>query len=498
MASIAAGNAGVTVQVHGQRLGSYGGVAPQARVAVYKACWTAPDPADDGCSTADLVTAIDAAVRDRVDVLNLSVGGPDHASTPSSARCSARPRPTSWWSRPPATTAPRVRRPPRPLGHHRRRHHRRRTPRGACGSPRAPSTGAMASTRGTGPARVVLGAGSPRPGHLARPGAVLPARQPRRRARRRAPSCSASAAASDASTSPPPSRGRRRRAWCWSTRAAAGRRRLPQRADRAPRPARGTRRCVRWLRAHPGGRAALRPDRGARAPGAARSRWTRRRRPDRRGRSSPTWSPPAVGVLGAVPPSVPRHPLGLRLRHLGGRGAHQRRGRRCCARRHDWPAGVVRSALATTAGPVPGAPALPVGAGRVRVARADRPASGLPGRPAATTAPGWTGRPRRRSTRPRCCSPGAGTIARGPSPTSAGGRCTSPRAATGFTRHEVAVRPAAIRLAPGESATVHASSPSSGRRCSPGRRLRDLARRQRHPRADPGADQPLGPSRTGD
>ena len=74
MASIAAGNAQVSVQVNDQRLGSYGGVAPQARVAAYKACWTAPDPADDGCSTADLVTAVDTAVRDRVDVLNLSVG----------------------------------------------------------------------------------------------------------------------------------------------------------------------------------------------------------------------------------------------------------------------------------------------------------------------------------------------------------------------------------------------------------------------------------------
>ena len=50
-------------------------MAPQARLAIYKACWTAPDPADDGCSTADLVTAVDRAVGDGVDVLNLSVGG---------------------------------------------------------------------------------------------------------------------------------------------------------------------------------------------------------------------------------------------------------------------------------------------------------------------------------------------------------------------------------------------------------------------------------------
>ena len=76
VASIAAGDAGVSARVDRQRLGTYAGVAPQARLAIYKACWTAPDPRDDGCSTADLVSAIDAATEDGVDVLNLSVGGP--------------------------------------------------------------------------------------------------------------------------------------------------------------------------------------------------------------------------------------------------------------------------------------------------------------------------------------------------------------------------------------------------------------------------------------
>ncbi|MDP3892099.1 S8 family serine peptidase [Nocardioides sp.] len=75
VASVAAGNAGVSVQVDGEAFGAFGGVAPQARLAVYKACWTAPDPADDGCATADLVTAVDRATADGVDVLNLSVGG---------------------------------------------------------------------------------------------------------------------------------------------------------------------------------------------------------------------------------------------------------------------------------------------------------------------------------------------------------------------------------------------------------------------------------------
>lgn len=80
-AAIAAGNSGVPVRVGGEELGEYAGIAPQARLSVYKACWTAPDPADDGCSTADLVTAIDRATADGVDVLNLSVGGPPGLDT---------------------------------------------------------------------------------------------------------------------------------------------------------------------------------------------------------------------------------------------------------------------------------------------------------------------------------------------------------------------------------------------------------------------------------
>ena len=75
-ASVAAGTGKAPVRSGRHRLGRFSGVAPRARVAVYKACWSAPDPADDGCATADLVAAIDRVARDRVDVLNLSVGGP--------------------------------------------------------------------------------------------------------------------------------------------------------------------------------------------------------------------------------------------------------------------------------------------------------------------------------------------------------------------------------------------------------------------------------------
>ncbi|MEO8247588.1 MAG: S8 family serine peptidase [Chloroflexota bacterium] len=81
VSSVAAGNAGVSVRVDGGDAGQFGGIAPQARIATYKACWGAPDPADDGCSTADVVAAVDAAVADHVDVLNLALAGGEGLDT---------------------------------------------------------------------------------------------------------------------------------------------------------------------------------------------------------------------------------------------------------------------------------------------------------------------------------------------------------------------------------------------------------------------------------
>lgn len=54
------------------------GVTPAAKIAMYKACWSGPEPAtdtDDGCATVDLLAAIEAAVADNVDVINYSIGG---------------------------------------------------------------------------------------------------------------------------------------------------------------------------------------------------------------------------------------------------------------------------------------------------------------------------------------------------------------------------------------------------------------------------------------
>ncbi|HSE10897.1 MAG TPA: S8 family peptidase [Nocardioidaceae bacterium] len=76
VAAIAAGNDRVQVRVMGQDFGQAAGMAPGARIAAYKVCWAAPDPADDGCDTADAVAAIDRAVADGVDVISYAIAGP--------------------------------------------------------------------------------------------------------------------------------------------------------------------------------------------------------------------------------------------------------------------------------------------------------------------------------------------------------------------------------------------------------------------------------------
>ncbi len=80
-AAIAAGNVGVDVAISRQDFGHVAGVAPAAALAIYKACWAAPDPGDDGCATPDTAKAVDQAVRDGVDVLNYSVAGHDATLT---------------------------------------------------------------------------------------------------------------------------------------------------------------------------------------------------------------------------------------------------------------------------------------------------------------------------------------------------------------------------------------------------------------------------------
>ncbi|WP_243073780.1 S8 family serine peptidase [Microbacterium sp. SS28] len=73
-ASTAAGNGGIAVAVTDAASATITGVAPAAKVAMYKACWTNSDGAG-GCASSDLVAAIDQAVADGVDVINFSIGG---------------------------------------------------------------------------------------------------------------------------------------------------------------------------------------------------------------------------------------------------------------------------------------------------------------------------------------------------------------------------------------------------------------------------------------
>ena len=72
-ATTAAGNR-TTASIFGTVIGDIEGMAPRARVAVYKACWLRPGDTRASCNTSDLANAIDAAVADGVDVISYSVG----------------------------------------------------------------------------------------------------------------------------------------------------------------------------------------------------------------------------------------------------------------------------------------------------------------------------------------------------------------------------------------------------------------------------------------
>lgn len=73
-ATTAAGRAGVDVAESGINFGTISGVAPAAKIAVYKALWTGKNDVGSGGYTSDILAAIDQAVADGVDVINYSVG----------------------------------------------------------------------------------------------------------------------------------------------------------------------------------------------------------------------------------------------------------------------------------------------------------------------------------------------------------------------------------------------------------------------------------------
>ncbi|WP_295997460.1 S8 family peptidase [Rugamonas sp.] len=69
----AGGNAGVVATISGVAMGKLSGMAPRARIAAYKVCWT-NSAGDNGCATSDSVAAIEQAVKDGVNVINYSIG----------------------------------------------------------------------------------------------------------------------------------------------------------------------------------------------------------------------------------------------------------------------------------------------------------------------------------------------------------------------------------------------------------------------------------------
>ncbi len=80
--STAGGNNGAIATVGGINMGPASGMAPRARIAAYKVCYTYVNPAatdgtgsQNSCYTADLVAAINKAVEDGVHVINYSISG---------------------------------------------------------------------------------------------------------------------------------------------------------------------------------------------------------------------------------------------------------------------------------------------------------------------------------------------------------------------------------------------------------------------------------------
>jgi len=76
--SIAAGNP-LPVTLNGLPA-MIGGVAPNANIVTYRVCYIADpaDPDDDGCQGSAILSAIDQAITDQVDVLNYSIGSSVH------------------------------------------------------------------------------------------------------------------------------------------------------------------------------------------------------------------------------------------------------------------------------------------------------------------------------------------------------------------------------------------------------------------------------------
>jgi subtilisin family serine protease len=82
VASTAAGNAGISASIAGHSFGKISGVAPAAKLAIYKVGFTSATNPEPAIYIGDALAAIDAAISDGVDVINYSVSSSDAVDDP--------------------------------------------------------------------------------------------------------------------------------------------------------------------------------------------------------------------------------------------------------------------------------------------------------------------------------------------------------------------------------------------------------------------------------
>ena len=481
VASVAAGNSDVSVRMNGRTMGNFGGVAPRARIAPYKACWAAPDPADDGCATADLVSAIDRATADGVDVLNVAVAGPTSIDTVERALLGAAEADIVVVGAAGNAGRSALAGHASPVGHHGRRDPRQHPARPGLGRRAARASPAPAARAAPSvPSAWCSAPTSPPPAHVdetpasAAPAPSTPARSPT--------------------------------AAVLCVRGGIGRVDKSEAVAQADgvamvlvndRPGgviddfhsvptvqltqRDGRRLTRWARTHP--RTVVRIAGVAPQPAAAAGG-----RLVASGDSRSTLLKPDVvalgeGVLGATPGSWALFSgTSAATARVSGLAALLRA-------EHDWSAPVVRSVLTTTARPLAGAPTLTQGAGQVGALRKAGLALDVPTASYRRALDDLSWRDLNASS---IVMRGGGTATRRLTNLGSRAEYFSVRA-VGFQRHRVRMTPVALRLAPGETATVrdHHHRP---RRADPARRrLARVARRPRLRDPGPGRDHPLEP-----
>jgi subtilisin family serine protease len=81
-ASTAAGNAGVSASIAGHSFGKISGVAPGAKLAIYKVGFTSASGEGPVIYNEDALAAVDAAISDGVDVINYSISSSDEIDDP--------------------------------------------------------------------------------------------------------------------------------------------------------------------------------------------------------------------------------------------------------------------------------------------------------------------------------------------------------------------------------------------------------------------------------